>query len=195
MILRTLLIVGMISLLIGCGDKEMSPKQAIDQVSSPAKASIWTDEKISFSDKYRDGLNFSEPEKLLKEIDKHLASSKENQEDISSLLVLRALVQSQLGAQDAAFDDMTAALQMRPDAELYALRAFILWRGGKMRGAIRDAEYAQLKEDKIALGIMVEGLVFLDENELSKACPKLNEACQAGQCYGIEYAREKGNCN
>ncbi len=177
--------------LSACTAKTNAPDMAASQPIE-AKPSILDVPELDFMDAYGEGLVFSKPEQALKDIDKNITEA--GDADITALLVVRSLVLSQLGRKDEAFDDMTKAVQSRPDAELYALRGFVLWRGGKVRGAMRDAEYALYKQKDIPLGTMMQGLALYSEEQMDKACPLLETACKQGQCFGIEFAQEQGQC-
>ncbi len=193
--LKKLIIIGMLTALFGCGDKNnaITPQEAPKPAVS--SQSIFNDAEINFSAEEMENLSFKNPQKSLEKINEQMTIAEQAQKDMTAFLALRSLVQSQLGNNGEAFDDMTKAVQLRPNAELYALRALVLWRSGKLRGAMNDAEYALLKDKNISLGHMAQGLVWLEENEMSKACSALKSACDAGQCFGLEHANKQGKCN
>ncbi len=143
-----------------------------------------------------DSTNFiyNEPEKLLNEVNSKLDDNKLSPEDEQALLVFKALLLSQIGGISDAFEVMTKALQINDQAEIYALRGFILWREGKLRGAMLDADYANFKQNDLHLATMVQGLVFFSEQKIEKSCEKLNLACSNGQCFGLEFVKSNNQC-
>ncbi len=193
--INKIVIMCMLAFAFGCADKNNAVSTSTPMQQAVPSKSVFTELEMDFVEFEHKGVVVANPKQTLEKINAQMQKAEQEAQDLTALLVLRALVQSQLGSNDAAFDDMTEAVQLRPNAELYALRALVLWRGGKMRGAMLDAEYALQKQNNLPLGQMVEGLVWLEENELSEACAALKSACEAGQCYGLEHANKQGQCN
>ncbi len=193
--LKRVVIFCLLIIIVGCGDKSESLTPTTMQEQIVSSQSIFDAPEIDFIKGDFEDLIFGNPEQAIEKIDAQLAKVEAEQGDLAALLVFSSLAQSQIGKKDLAFDAMTKAVQLRPNAELYALRALVLWRGGKMRGAMLDAQYALEKESNLALASMVQGLVWLDEKEMSKACAALNSACSQGQCYGLNFAKKQNQCN
>ncbi len=191
---RGILFVVLTLLLCACASKQDDSQSDSMVQLSVARSSILEHPELEFAASYGDVLALSNPEQALSDVDERLANAEAEQDDTTALLVFRSLALSQLGRKDEAFDDMTKAIQAKPEAELYALRAFVLWRGGKLRGAMRDTEYAMLKQKNIPLATMVQGLISFSEKDMSMACSSLDVACKQGQCYGLQFVQEQGQC-
>ncbi len=182
-------------LISACGAKETT------QQSEAIAPSILDAQELTSVQEMRNNLEFSEPEKTLAKVEELLKAEK-----TPALLAAQGLLQSQLGQREAAFESLTEGVQLYDSAEMYALRAFVLWRNGRARGAFRDAEYALYKDEDLPLAVMTMGLAtyadaqdkaddgVVDGEILEKACDFLRTACEDGQCFGLEKFEEKGLC-
>ncbi len=195
-------------LLCACGAKEEGASSDNEDTAQDAAVntqSVLDAAELDPIQEQRTGLVFAEAEKTLNTVESILKSGA-----TPALLAARGLLQSQLEEGNAAFDSLTEAVQLHASAEMYALRAFVLWRNGHTRGAFRDAEYALYKSKKLPIALMSMGLVRLsqsqeanddetnenapNENTLDEACTLLQEACAGGQCFGLEEAKKQGMC-
>ncbi len=193
---KKILIICSVFVLCSCATKGDEKDQTENSISSSPeiRESIFNTPELDFVKEHGDILSFSDPQKVLSAIEEKLNSTKESAQGEAALLTLKSLAQSQLNNKDEAFETMTMALHKKPIAEIYALRGFVLWQSGKLRGALRDAEYALLKQNPLALATMVQGLVYLEEEDLDKACTMLKEACNGQECYGLSFAQEQNQC-
>ncbi len=188
-----------ILLLCACGAKDESASETMD-TSAVHDESVLDAAELDPIQSTRTELIFAEPEETLRTVESILKSG-----ETPALLATRGLLQSQLQAHSEAFDSLTRGVHLHSSAEMYALRAFVLWRAGHIRGAFRDAEYALYKTEKLPVALMVMGLVKSSEAQeageaqarsaaQAEACDLLIQACEGGLCFGLEEARKDGFC-
>ncbi len=137
---------------------------------------------------------FKDPEKNLALVNTALEAEKASPENTVTLLAIRSMLYSQLGRNDDAFEDITNALRQKANPKLYAIRSITLWRSGKFRGAILDADYALKKQKNLPMAHMAKGLGLFGNDQKTESCDWLEEACEAGFCYGLEYVKKEGSC-
>lgn len=109
-------------------------------------------------------------------------------------LVRRGRALSELGYQDDAFDDLTRAIRLEPTAEAYAARGLVLFRTGNRAGALRDAEEAVRRDQRMASAWNVRAAVAYENGDMQAACADFAKACSAGDCTGLEAARREALC-
>ncbi len=191
--------------LSACGDKTVAPQTAeLSSMESVQNDIVFSKEELALlstdaqeEDVLEKDIFFKDPTLALEKIHAGLEDPA-NTAYKHSLLAMRALAQSQLNNNDAAFDDMTASLQEKATPISYALRSIILWRSGKMRGALLDANYALEKQQDLALGQMAKGLAIFGDaantQQNTEYCTWLKNACNEGLCYGLNHVQEQGKC-
>lgn len=132
----------------------------------------------------------SNPEQAVVYLDRAI----ELEPDYAEALVRRGLALSDLGYQDDAFDDLTRAIRIAPTAEAYTARGLVLFRSGNGKGARQDLDEAVSLNGRLAKTWNLRGAVSYAEGDLEAACKDFEQACSAGDCTGLEAAREAAVC-
>jgi tetratricopeptide (TPR) repeat protein len=108
--------------------------------------------------------------------------------------IRRGLAKSELGQFEAAFDDASAALRLRPEPAYYAQRALISMRAGQYDAARLDLEYSIQRDDSLSLSWALRGMLNLMENRAAEACRDFSRACSNGDCSRLDAARQEQIC-
>lgn len=198
------LLAGAVCLLSGCGLFESRPEQPS---APPITRSVLDARPVSAEAEqlhakarvlWGSSERCSEPEKAIA----FLNSALELEPDYPDALMRRALAFAQLGLSEDAFEDITRAIRLAPNAELYAWRARILLDEGNLKGAMQDADAAirmgpisALKADTAtprAHG--VRGAVLLEEGKQKDACAEFELAAKEGVDSYLRTAQSIGVC-
>lgn len=106
----------------------------------------------------------------------------------------RGLAKSEMGQKEESFDDVTAAIRLKPSAEAYAYRALVSIRAGQPRAAQKDLAYALEKTPKHPLALNFSGVLALTMGNTTEACAQFKQGCSAGDCSFLESAKANSIC-
>ena len=132
----------------------------------------------------------TDPAKAVSLLDKSIALEPEYMEAYAR----RGLAKSELGEREAAFDDLTAAIRLRPLAENYAYRALVSIRADDPRAAKRDLEYSLKLDDSQSRAHNFLGVLALRRDDAQGACAAFDAGCSNGDCTFLEAARQEAIC-
>ena len=104
------------------------------------------------------------------------------------------LARSEAGQPEEAFEDLTRAIRLNPTADAYAYRGLVLLRQADTKAARRDLDQALRIQPDSQRALNIRAAVNLKENALEAACRDFNAACKAGNCAGLEAARNQNMC-
>lgn len=195
---------GVVSLLSGCGLFESRPETPY---TPPVTRSAFNAHPVSAEAEQLHAKarvlwgtteRCSDPEKAIA----YLNSALELEPEYPDALMRRSLAFAQLGLPEEAFEDMTTAIRLAPNAELYAWRARILLDEGNLKGAMQDADEALRMGPVSALmadtatprAHGVRGAVLLEEGKAKEACAEFRLAAKAGVSSYLQTAQSNGLC-
>lgn len=201
---RMIMQAGAVCLLSGCGLFESTPEAPY---SPPITRSAYNARPVSAEAEqlhakarvlWGTSERCSDPEKAIA----YLNSALELEPGYPDALMRRALAFAQLGLSEEAFEDMTSAIRLAPNAELYAWRARILLDEGNLKGALQDADEALRMGPVSALmadtatprAHGVRGAVLLEEGKQDAACDEFRLAAKTGVESYLQTAQAGGLC-
>ena len=114
--------------------------------------------------------------------------------EYAEALERRGLALASLGYWDEAFDDLTRAIRLKPDASRYASRGLMLLRQGNIKGAEQDLEKAVSLSRSEHRPYTLRGALYWETGNTQAACVDFETACARGNCEPIALARKKNVC-
>lgn len=132
----------------------------------------------------------SSPEKALEYLDQAV----EIEPNYAEAYMRRALAANQLGYFEDAFEDATRAIRLKPTAENYAFRGYVLLMQGQVAGSRADLDRAITMDGGHYRPWKFRGALNLRENRIEEACADFDKACSRGDCLGLEAARKEKVC-
>ena len=175
--------------LAGCGGKEIpgTPNpMGLSGKHSPEAETLFARARILWN---KDDTCL-DPEQALLLLDKAL----DLDTDYADAYQRRGLAKNALRDWDGAFDDLSRAIRLAPNAENFAFRALASLRGGNYMGARKDIDRSLGITSRQHRAWMYRGTLNMLEGDLQTACKDYNKACDYGDCRGLTDAREAGHC-
>ena len=108
--------------------------------------------------------------------------------------VRRGMAYSDLKQFDAAFADLSTAIELNPTAEHYATRALVSLKAGKKEKAQRDIKRALKADENKPVVWNTKALLEFADTNTEGACESLEKACSLGDCSRRNAARAEGLC-
>lgn len=101
----------------------------------------------------------------------------------------------QKGKYDLALSYFNKVIELSPhNAKAYFNKGFTYFRLKEYDKAISDYNRAIEIDPKYANAYSHRGRTYALKGELEKACSDVNTDCKFGQCYGLDWAKEKSFC-
>ena len=175
-------------ILGGCGEKTLSPYNPMGlsgKISSEAETLyararvLWDKDDVC-----------SDPSQALELLDRVI----QIEPAYAPAYLRRGLAKSDLRNWDGAFDDVTKAIRLDPTAEAYAFRGLVSMRGGNFIGARKDLDRSLDMQKRQYRAWNFRGGLHRMEGNLPAACKDFEEACDYGNCMGLEMAKKAGEC-
>ena len=138
-----------------------------------------------------DGENCSDPEKAVELLSTAIKVAPE----YASAYLYRGLAFSEQKRFEAALEDLTTGLRLRPDADMYAYRGLVFMRMGNFLGAREDLNRALEIDSGSHRAYNFRAAVNLLDERYSAACDDWEEGCANGDCTGFENAKKRELCD
>ncbi len=106
---------------------------------------------------------------------------------------LLALIASQKGDNRLAFEELTEVIKLQPEPVYYAWRGLVMVRVGMLKAGQNDADYA-LAQGNVPTAWHVLGALAERKGDKENTCTNYEKACEGGECFAIEDARQRKVC-
>ena len=141
-------------------------------------------------DLWKPGKACSDPDLALALLDIVISEGTDNAESFR----LRGMALSELGYGEEAFDDLTIAIQLKPEAQAYIQRGIALLRQGNDTGARLDLDRALELDPNSAMAWNYSGVARLRGDDEAGACADFARGCELGDCNFLRNAEKEKMC-